>query len=156
MSLTSPLIKGGITATEVLADDTLSASAKSVQHTQFDESQTPSPAVIYSGDVYALSTGAATVDLTAAYTVGGGSADGTGYKVQGIFFKNLGANNMTIAAGASNGYDILGSGGTVVVPPSGWFTAYLADASEDVASGARTIDVAGTGSQTFELALILG
>ena len=156
MSLTSPLINWGITATEVLADDTLSASAKSVQHTLFNETSTPSPAVVFSGDVYALSAGAKTLDLTALYTVGGGTADGTGYKVQGFYFKNLGANVMTIVGGASNGYSIFGASGSVVVQPSGGFCMFFNDASDDIASGDRTIDISGTGTQTFEAAFILG
>jgi hypothetical protein len=156
MALTTPLIKGGITCTEVLDDDTLSATAKSVQHTLFDESATPSPATIFSGDVYALSTGAKTIDLRTAYTVGGGSADGNGLKVQGFFFKNLGANPMTITVGASNGYTILGTAGLAIVPPSGWLAAYHADASADVSDSVKTIDVSGTASQTFEFAVIMG
>jgi hypothetical protein len=156
MSLTTPLIKGGITATEVLSDSSLSTSAKSVSHTQFDESATPSPATVYSGNVYALVTGAKTIDLRALYTVAGGEGDGNGLKVQGMFFKNLGANNMTIVAGASNGYEIFGASGSVVVPPSGWLCMFFNDASADVAAGDKEIDVSGTGSQTFELALILG
>lgn len=156
MSLSSPLIIGGITTNEVLGDDTLSTTAKTVTHSQFSESATPSPAVVFSGDVYALSGGAKTLDLTALYTVGGGSADGTGYKVQGFYFKNLGANAMTIVGGASNGYLIFGTSGSVVIQPSGWMVINHIDASADVSSTVKTIDVSGTGSQTFECAMILG
>lgn len=156
MSLTVPLIKGGITATEVLGDDTLSASAKSVQHTQFDESAMPSPATMFSGDVYALVAGAKTIDLRALYTVGGAAGDGNGLKVQGFFFKNLGANTMTITTGASNGYELLGPSGLVTVQPSGWIAMFFNDASPDVAAADKEIDIAGTLVQTFELGLILG
>jgi hypothetical protein len=156
MSLNTPLIKGGITCTEVLGDSSLSASGRNVIHSQFDESQTPPEAAIYSGNVYALDTGARTIDLRDIYTVGGGSGDGNGMKLQGFFFKNLGANPMTIAAGASNGYSPLGASGEATIPPSGWIAAYFADASADVSGTVKTIDVSGTGSQTFEFAAILG
>ena len=156
MSLSTPLIKGGVTTTEVIGDDSLSASAKSVNHTQFDESVTPSPATLFSGAVYALEDGAKTIDLRALRTVAGGTGDGNGLKVQGLFFKNLGANVMTIEEGASNGYAIFGASGLVVVPPGGWIAASFNDASADVASGDKEIDVSGTGVQTFEFALILG
>lgn len=156
MSLTSPLIKGGITATEVLSDDSLSTSAKSVQHTQFDESVTPSPATMTSQKVYTLSTGAATIDLRALYGAGGSVQDANGLKVQGIFLKNLGANVMTFTAGASNGYEIFGASGSVAIQPGAFLAMSFNDGSPDVAAGDKTIDVAGTGSQTFECAIILG
>lgn len=156
MSLTSPTVKIGITTSEVLADDTLSATAKTVQHTLFDESITPSPATIFSGDVYALSTGAKTLDLRALYTVGGGTGDGNGLKVQAFYFKNLGANAMTIVGGASNGYLIFGTSGSVVVQPGGSLCLFHNDASADVSGTVKTIDVSGTGSQEFEAAFILG
>lgn len=156
MSLSTPQILCGITASEVLGDDTLSTTGKTVNHSQFNETVTPDPAVVYSGKVYALSAGAVTIDLTDLYTVGGGSADATGYKVQGFYFKNLGANPMTITEGGSNPYLIFGTSGSVVVQPGGALVIYHADASGDVGSSAKTIDVAGTGSQTFECAMILG
>lgn len=156
MSISSPVIKIGITASELIADDTLSTSARTVQHTLFDETITPIPAAIFSGAVYALSTGAKTLDLRALRTVAGGEGDGNGLKVQGFYFKNLGANPMTIVGGASNGYLIFGTSGSVIVPAGGCLAISLADASADIDSTHKTIDVSGTGSQTFECAVILG
>jgi hypothetical protein len=156
MSISSPVIKIGITASELIADDTLSTSARTVQHTLFDETITPSPATIFSGAVYALIAGAKTLDLRALRTVAGGSGDGNGLKVQGFYFKNLGANPMTIVGGASNGYLIFGTSGSVIVPAGGALALSLADASADVSASVKTIDVSGTGTQTFECAVILG
>jgi len=156
MSLSSPLIKFGITASEVLTDESLSSTAKTVTHSAFDESVTPDPATIISEDVYALSGGAATIDLRALYTVAGGSGDGNGLKVQGFYFKNLGANAMTIVAGASNGYLIFGTSGSVVVQPSGGFSMNFQDASADIDDTHKTIDISGTSAQTFEAGFILG
>lgn len=154
MSISSPSIKIGMTATELIADDTL--SSQSVQHTLFNNVITPSPATIFSGKVYALVTGALSIDLRALRTVGGGSGDGNGLKVQGFYFKNLGANPMTIVGGASNGYLIFGASGSVIVPVGGSLCMAFADASADVDGTHKTIDVSGTGSQTFQLAVILG
>ena len=156
MSLTSPLVKFGITATEVLADTDLSASAKSVQHTLFDESVTPSPATIFSSKLYALVTGALSIDLRALYGVGAAVLDANGLKVQGFYFKNLGANNMVIVEGASNGYLIFGTAGSLTVLPGGGFCMFFNDGSPDVSGTDKTIDVSGTGSQTFEASFILG
>lgn len=156
MSLSSPVIKIGITVNEVLGDDTLSANAKTVQHTQFDEVITPSLATLFSGKLYALVTGALSIDLRALRTVGGGSGDGNSLKVQGFYFKNLGANAMTIVGGASNGYLIFGTSGSVVIQPGGLICVFYNDASADVDGTHKTIDVSGTGSQTFECAVILG
>jgi len=156
MSLSSVLIKAGITAIEQLSDDSLAANAKTVQHTQFDESITPGQASLFSAKLYALVTGALSIDLRALRTVNGGSGDGNGLKVQGFYFKNLGANVMTIVGGASNGYLIFGTSGSVKVQPGGVLVLSCNDASADVDDTHKTIDISGTGSQTFECALILG
>lgn len=156
MSIASPLVKFGITATETLTDESLSTAARSIQHTNFDESVTPSPATIVSAKLYALVTGALTIDLRALHQANGASGDGNGLKVQGFYFKNLGANAMTIVGGASNGYLIFGTSGSVVVQPGGGLTIYHADGSADIDATHKTIDVSGTGTQTFECALILG
>lgn len=154
MSISSPSIKIGVTATELIADDTL--SAQSVSHTLFNNVITPSPATIFSGKVYTLVTGALSIDLRALRTVGGGSGDGNGLKVQGLFIENLGANVMTFVGGASNGYLIFGTAGSVQVQPGGSLCLFTNDGSADVDATHKTIDVSGTGSQTFQLAVILG
>lgn len=156
MSIASPLVKFGITATETLTDESLSTAARSIQHTNFDESVTPSPATIVSAKLYALVTGALTIDLRALHQANGASGDGNGLKVQGFYFKNLGANAMTIVGGASNGYLIFGTSGSVVVQPGGGLCIYHNDGSADIDATHKTIDVSGTGTQTFECALILG
>ena len=82
--------------------------------------------------------------------------DGTGLKVQAFRVKNLGANTMTFTVGASNGYDLAGAGFSVALAQNQHFTLYGNDATPDIASGDRTIDVAGTGSQTFECSIVMG
>lgn len=156
MALVTPQILIGITAIEELSDESLSSTAKRVTHSTFNKTITPSPATMISCDVYALSTGAKTIDLRAIYTVGAAVGDANGLKVQGFFFENLGANAMTIVGGASNGYLIFGTSGSVVIQPGGCMALFTNDGSADIDSTHKTIDVSGTGSQTFKCGFIFG
>jgi hypothetical protein len=102
----------------------------------------------------ALSGGAYTLDLTTETGTNGSAIAGTGLRVQLIRVTNLGANAMTFSEGASNGLAL--ACGTFIVPAGGTVQMFLNDAAPDIASGDRTIDVAGTGSQQFQLTVILG
>lgn len=153
------------TVTEVLPNNTGSAadSKRTVTHDQYDESFTlnsgsTAPATKVAEFLATLSVGALTIDLTALDGTNGATVDGSGLKVQIVRVKNLGANNLTIAKGASNGYFIFGlTGSTVTVPPNGIVQFYGADSLPDIANGsADTIDLTGTGSQTSEWTLIMG
>lgn len=108
----------------------------------------------------ALSTGTATIDL-AALTGAINSNEtvvGTGLKVQYVIFSNpsTNANSITITEGDSNGYALLGSAFSIVLEPGQWVMAGLNEAAPDVASGDRTIDLAGTGSQALDVQFVLG
>jgi len=124
-------------------DDTFSLNADS----------TP-PATICVFKVVPLVAGAYTIDLTTITGTNGVVQDMTGLRVQDIRVKNLGANDMTFAPGASNGISL--SCGTFTVPPGGISMFHLNDAAPDVASGDRTIDVTGTLVQEFELSILAG
>lgn len=107
----------------------------------------------------ALSTGAGTIDLTA---LPGKTADetivGTGLKVQAIKFRNLStnANDISITFGASNPYNLMGSDFKITLKP-GQSQLFLGDeAAPDIGSGAKDIDIAGTGSQILEVAIVMG
>lgn len=101
-----------------------------------------------------LSGGAYTLDLTTETGTNGVAIGGTGLRVQFIRVTNNGDNAMTFSEGASNGLAI--ACGTFIVPAGGTTMMFLNDASPDIASGDRTIDVAGTGTQTFKLTIVLG
>jgi len=108
-----------------------------------------------------LSSGTGTIDLTALIGVEGtASVDGTGLKVQYMKFRNLStnANSITVAKGASNGYGLNAAGTTWSIPisPGQEILFKGNDSSPDVGSGAKTIDVTGTGSQVLEVAVVLG
>lgn len=147
--------------TETLADGSLGSSANSVQHTAFNEgatinaSSTP-PATKVAEAVVALSGGAKTVDLTALTGTNGATIDMSGLKVQIIRIKNLGANAMTFVEGASNGYELMGNAWSVILASGQVLMLYGNDATPDVAAGAKTIDVTGTTTQTFELTVVAG
>lgn len=148
----------GLTVNETLSTGVPAASSPVIVHDAYNESATLNasstvPATQVANFLLALTAGAATINL-AALTGANGTIDGTGLRVQVLRIKNLGANAMTFSEGASNGIAL--SGLPIVVPAGGIAMHYFADASPDIASGDRTIDVAGTGTQTAEVSILLG
>ncbi len=108
-----------------------------------------------------LTAGAATIDLTALTDVNGASITLTGKKVRGFYFENLSTSNtMTFAKGASNGSTALSgswtftlwAGQRVCIDLGGVATASIADISASL----KTIDVSGTGTDTFNFGVIVG
>lgn len=149
-----------LTTAETL-DATPGATAPVVNHDAYDKaftlfaSSTP-PATKWAAFVKTLSGGASTVDLTALTGTNGAAVDGTGLKVRAIRIENDGANTLSVQAGASNGIDLFGASGKVVIPPGGHVQMYFADGSPVIASGDRTLDLAGTGAQTSKWSILLG
>lgn len=120
------------------------------------KSDTAVPATKVSASVVALSAGAKTLDLTALVGTNGGTVDGTGLKLQVWLLKNLGANAMTFTEGASNGYEALGSAFSFILLQNQMAQFYLADSAPDVGGSTKNIDVAGTGTQTFQNVMVFG
>ena len=148
-----------ITIRETLETGVPDVSTPVIVHNAYNESarltaSTTPPVTKSSSFLLTLSSGAATIDLAALTGAGGAAIDGTGLRVQLMRIKNLGANAMTFSEGASNGIAL--SGLPMVVPPGGITQRFFNDASPDIASGDRTIDVAGTGAQTAEITIVLG
>lgn len=148
------------TVAETLPNNTDSAADanRKVTHGAFDETFTLNatsnpPATTFAGFVKALTAGAATIDLTALTGTNGATVNGTGLKVQVLRVKNLGANDLTISTGASNGYNF---GGSAVIKPGALFMIYVVDGLPDVAAGAKNIDLAGTTTQTSEWSIVMG
>lgn len=106
----------------------------------------------------AMTAGAATIDLTALTGLNGASVTFTGLKVQSVKFRNkaTNANDITITEGASNGYELLGNGFTLILKPGQEAQFYLNDAAPDVGGSAKTIDISGTGTQVLEVAMVAG
>lgn len=147
-----------LTATETLSSVDGVTTATLI-HDAFNEvatlsgSSAPAVSLVYE-KLIALTAGAYTINLASLTGSNGVAQDATGLRVQLIRVKNLGANAMTFSEGASNGIAL--ACGTFIVPAGGIVQMFLNDASPDVASGDRTIDVAGTGTQTFELSIYAG
>ena len=155
----STAYKFGLSTRETLTSGVPDVSTPVLNHNGYDESgvlnatSTP-PATKCSFFLLTLSAGAATINLASLTGAAGITVDGTGLRVQCIRVKNLGANAMTFSEGASNGIAL--ACGTFVVPAGGITQIFLNDASPDIASGDRTIDVAGTLVQTAEISIIMG
>jgi hypothetical protein len=107
----------------------------------------------------ALSSGTGTIDLTA---LPGMTADetvnGTGLKVQVCKLANpaANANAITVAKGASSGYAMIGSSFTITLQPGQEHTFYLNDAAPDIGSGAKNLDLTGTGTQALDVLFVMG
>lgn len=110
---------------------------------------------LFSGAELALTAGAVTVDLTALEGVNT-TVDGDGKRPRFIYIKNNGAAAMTFTKGASNGSTILGTTWTVIVAPGKMFQQECADDVPAISATVKTIDVTGTGTETFDLAIIIG
>lgn len=122
---------------------------------------TTPPVTIESYQEYTLAAGTKTIDLTALLDFADVLQNCTGLKVQTLIFVNpAGNSSMNIAPGGSNPYPLFGAGNDITVP--GFASQdcvigfYFPEGCPDVASGVKTIDVTGTGTQKFKLGLCLG
>ena len=124
-------------------------------------STTP-PVTAYSAFSKTLSSGSGTIDLTSLPDNNGVAAAVTlnGLKPQVVKLRNksTNANAITVAKGASNGYTGFGSAFSLTLQPGDEFLWKGNDNSgvTDVGSGAKTLDLTGTGSQVLEVEIIAG
>jgi hypothetical protein len=63
---------------------------------------------------------------------------------------------MTFSVGATNGYNFLGASSVVVLTPGQQLLFYHESDAGAIGSSAKTIDVAGTGSQEFVIGVAAG
>jgi hypothetical protein len=114
------------------------------------------------GPRIALVAGAKVVDLTAVPDFNGGTVDGTGLQVRAIVIENPSTNtgDITITAGAAaaaNGVDALGTTFTKVLKPGGRFIEFIpADAGTAISGTNKNIDVAGSGTEEFNIGVAFG
>ena len=155
-----------LTATEVLESNVpavANTANKEVKHTGFNKavtlnaSSTP-PATKVAAFEQALTAGAASIDLTSLTGTNGVTIDGTGLKVQAIKLINKAANSaaMTISIGASNGYDGWGANFEVDVAPGAEVVLFTNDAGSDIGATNKTLDIAGSGTETAQIIIIMG
>lgn len=140
-----------------------SAAQRQVTHNAFNvtaalSGSTTPPASLAVSFVQALTAGSATIDLTAMPGTNGATKSGSGLKVVAALFAapDTNANPITISEGASNGYELLGDGWSVTLKPGQSLLWYGVAQAPTVGGAAKTIDLAGTGSQVLNCALLLG
>ena len=105
-----------------------------------------------------LVNGEAVIGLTNINTPTG-IIDATGRKLRAFKFRCPATNTggaVTVEAGASNGYDMLGGSWSIPVPIDGEVMMYLKDTAPAVASGAKTLDLTGTGTDSLDVSFIFG
>jgi len=151
-----------ISTTETLVSGVVAAANPVVLLDQFDltgtlNSGTSPPATKAAYFSKALTAGAGTIDLT-ALTGAGGAVDGTGLKVQLFRLSNpiANANGVTISHAASNSYGLWGSTYSVTLQPGESVQWLGNDTAPDVAGGAKNILLTGTGSQAFNVSIVMG
>lgn len=123
-----------------------------------DASTTPA-VTKHSPYTLSLTAGAATIDLTSLPGITEDeTVDGSGLKVQMACFENpdTNANNMTITFGASNGYLLLGTAWKIILKPGQSFQTYLDDGAPVIDGTHKNIDVAGTGTQSLLVEIVMG
>lgn len=154
-----------VNVTEILETNTVSMTEKgrTVEHTALNKATTLTgtttpPATKVAAFEKALVAGAASIDLTALSGTNGAVVDGTGLKVQAIKVVNkaANANAITISKGAANGYALGGADFSVTLQPGQELVMFGNDATPDVANDAKTLDLAGTGTQAAQIIIVLG
>lgn len=105
----------------------------------------------------ALSGGSATIDLTSLTGANGVSIDLTGLKVQSAKFRNpVGNSAITITFGAADPYLLGGVAFKWILLEGQEIMFFGNDGAPDVASGAKDIDLSGTGVEELEVSLVAG
>jgi len=126
--------------------------------TTYNGSSDP-PGVYVSVQSLALVAAAATIDLTALAGGSQDTIDGTGKKLQALYICGAETNGaLTISEGAANPYEVFG-GANPIVYPAGCTKPWLFqfdDLLDDVSAGDCEIDLAGTGTDVFTIAIVLG
>ena len=105
----------------------------------------------------ALTAGAATIDMTSLQGTNGVTVNATGLHVR-AFLLSCPATNaapVTFRFGASNPYNLRGSSWSITLQPGDAEEGYCS-AAPAVGSGAKQIDVVGTGTDSFSYQFLLG
>lgn len=150
---------------EVLEANTVSLTEKgrTVEHTALTKAATLTatstpPATKVAAFEQALTAGAASIDLTALVGTNGAVVTGLGLKVQAIKIvaKSTNENPITVKVGAANGYALAGANFEVALQPGQEIVMYGNDAAPDIAVDAKTMDVAGTGTEAVQVIIVMG
>ena len=63
---------------------------------------------------------------------------------------------MTLSIGASNGYDGWGANFEVDIAPGAEVVLFTNDAGSDIGATKKTLDIAGSGTETAQIIIIMG
>ena len=162
MSVTAR-VKQQLTVTETLETGVDAAANPNIVHDQFNVNETLNatstvPATTVAADTIALSSGALTIDLTSLNGTNGVSVDGSGLNVQAVLLSNASGNTgaMTFVEGATNGHPLFGASFSIVLQPGDSILAYFPDSGTAIGSSNKTIDVTGTGTESFDYQFVMG
>lgn len=136
----------------------VSAANRVLRHDQFNlASAAVSPCTKGGAGNQTLSGGAKTIDLT-AFVTPFTTLDLTGLKVSALQLVTPASNagNITIEPGASNGYNYAGANCSLTMQPGQSINLSLGNLTPAVASGAKTIDLAGTGTDVLQMGITAG
>jgi hypothetical protein len=124
----------------------------------FLDADTTPPATKATSFELTLTSGAATIDLTALPSVYNATVDGTGLRVQLVKLKAPATNGnaVTIVPGASNGYNLFGATSKITLQPGEQVEFLGIDLQPEIGNSAKTIDISGTGSQKLDVQLVMG
>jgi hypothetical protein len=120
---------------------------------------TTSPAVTKQASFrQAMTTGAATVDLTAITPQGEAAVTGNGLKVMAWKIKAPLTNSAVVAitVGASNGLTLMGSAWKESLQPGQEVSGYCAGLGTTIDSTHKTLDMAGTGTDALDIQFVFG
>lgn len=159
--------QSALTVTETFTDTTVptaNTTGRQVTHDKQNTNATYDASTTTTIDVdnvvgmlATLSSGALTINFA---SIAGTTAtlDLTGKRLKFIKVKPTSTNtgSFTIAKGASNGYAPIGSTFSLVVAKDGEVLMSFGDASTAIASGARTLDLSGTGAESALILFVFG
>lgn len=140
-----------------------SATDGGLQRSSFDSGVqldgTTTPAVTEGGFAQkAMTTGAATLDLTALVDARSRTFSLSGLKPRTMKILALATNAgaVTISKGASQGYGGLGASFSLTLQPGQEVTLYLGSAAVAVSGTVKNLDLAGTGTDGVQLSISAG
>jgi len=119
------------------------------------------PATVVGSFALTLSSSTAFIDLTAVPVGNGLTSDATGLKLQCLQVQNRAGNgNLTLSYGTSSPYSFAGTSWSNVVQGHathrGIYLQSCPEGAGDVSTAAKNILCTGTGTESFDVMVILG
>lgn len=153
-----------LNVTETIGTDAaayVASNRNSVQYTGGRKEETLNAGSTPSATVHAvgkltLSSGSGTIDLRTLTGLNGVAVDLNGLKPRYVLLHNTGANDMTVAKGASNGYTGFGSSFSMTVKAGCRVLLEIGENGTAISGTVKTLDVTGTGAQELKYQLVAG